>query len=225
MSFVEFETISVDDEKAKELAQILMNEKSLAILKLLQEKTLSLSEIARELDLPLSTVSYHIDKMLKVGLVEVAGKRYGKRLQEVKLYRASPKPILLLPRRMSVKDRILRTFEKIQVISLSIAGLIAYGVYTLSKAAFAPAVQAPKVMKEEIMKNVTQTAVENVTQVMTIQRAPEATTTTTTVTSTTVSTLQKAVTPQLTYLPHIIGIMTFVILFFAFTRWFARRNL
>ena len=68
---MEFETISVDDEKAKELAQILINEKSLAILRLLQEKTLSLSEIARELDLPLSTVSYHIDKMIKVGLVEV----------------------------------------------------------------------------------------------------------------------------------------------------------
>ncbi|MBO8174472.1 MAG: helix-turn-helix transcriptional regulator [Thermococcus sp.] len=222
---MEFETISVDDERAKELAQILMNEKSLAILRLLQEKTLSLSEIARELDLPLSTVSYHIDKMVKVGLVEVVGKKYGKRLQEVKLYRASPKPILLLPRRISVKDRILRTFEKIQVISLSIAGLIAYGVYNLSKVVLTPAGQAPKVMKEELVRNLTQTAVENATQVMTIERVPEATTTTTTVTSTTVPTLQKAVTPQLAYLPYIIGIITFVILFLAFTHWFARRNL
>lgn len=222
MSFVEFETISVDDEKAKELAQILMNEKSLAILKLLQEKTLSLSEIAKELDLPLSTVSYHIDKMVKVGLVEVVGKKYGKRLQEVKLYRASPKPILLLPRKVSIKDRILRTFEKIQIISLSIAGLIAYGVYTLSKAVLAPVGQAPKVMKEELTGNITQTAVENVTRVMTIERVPEATTT---VTSTTVPTLQKAVTPHLEYLSYIIGIITFVILFLAFTHWFARRNL
>ena len=225
MSFVEFETISVDDEKAKELAQILMNEKSLAILKLLQEKTLSLSEIAKELDLPLSTVSYHIDKMVKVGLVEVVGKKYGKRLQEVKLYRASPKPILLLPRKVSIKDRILRTFEKIQIISLSIAGLIAYGVYTLSKAVLAPVGQAPKVMKEGLTGNITQTAVENVTRVMTIERVPEATTTTTTVTSTTVPTLQKAVTPHLAYLSYIIGIITFVILFLAFTHWFARRNL
>lgn len=222
MSFVEFETISVDDEKAKELAQILMNEKSLAILKLLQEKTLSLSEIAKELDLPLSTVSYHIDKMVKVGLVEVVGKKYGKRLQEVKLYRASPKPILLLPRKVSIKDRILRTFEKIQIISLSIAGLIAYGVYTLSKAVLAPVGQAPKVMKEGLTGNITQTAVENVTRVMTIERVPEATTT---VTSTTVPTLQKAVTPHLAYLSYIIGIITFVILFLAFTHWFARRNL
>lgn len=222
MSFVEFETISVDDEKAKELAQILMNEKSLAILKLLQEKTLSLSEIAKELDLPLSTVSYHIDKMVKVGLVEVVGKKYGKRLQEVKLYRASPKPILLLPRKVSIKDRILRTFEKIQIISLSIAGLIAYGVYTLSKAVLAPVGQAPKVMKEELTGNITQTAVENVTRVMTIERVPEATTT---VTSTSISTLQKAVTPHLEYLSYIIGIITFVILFLAFTHWFARRNL
>lgn len=226
VGFVEFETISVDDEKTKELARILMNDKSLAILRLLQEKTLSLSEIARELDLPLSTVSYHIDKMVKVGLVEVVGKKYGKRLQEVKLYRASPRPILLLPRKISVKDRILRTFEKIQIISLSIAGLIAYGVYKLSKAVLIPTGQAPKVMKEGLIRNITQTAVENATQV-TIKKVSEVTTTatTTTVTSTTVPALQKVTTPQLMLLPYIIGIVAFVMLFLAFTHWLVKRNL
>jgi len=128
---VEFETIDVRDEKAKELAQILANETSLLILGLLQEKTLSMSEIARELGIPMSTVSYHIDKMIRVGLVEIAGKKYGKRLQEVKLYRAASKPILLLPRGMPVKKRFLRVFEKIQIISLGIAGLLASGVYVL----------------------------------------------------------------------------------------------
>ncbi|MCD6558572.1 MAG: helix-turn-helix transcriptional regulator [Palaeococcus sp.] len=133
---VEFETIDVGDEKARELAQIIMNDKALSILKLLQEERLSASDISERLDIPLSTVVYHLDKMTRVGLIEVAGKRYGKRLQEVKLYRASPKPILLMPAKTSFKKRVLRTIEKIQVISLSIAGLIAYGVYKLSNALF-----------------------------------------------------------------------------------------
>lgn len=131
---VEFETIDVGDEKARELAQIIMNDKALSILKLLQEENLSASDISERLDIPLSTVVYHLDKMTRVGLIEVAGKRYGKRLQEVKLYRASPKPILLMPAKTSFKRRVLRTIEKIQVISLSIAGLVAYGVYRLSNA-------------------------------------------------------------------------------------------
>jgi len=200
VGFVEFETISVDDEKAKELAQILINEKSLAILRLLQEKTLSLSEIARELDLPLSTVSYHIDKMIKVGLVEVVGKKYGKRLQEVKLYHASSRPILLLPRKISVKDRILRTFEEIQIISLSIAGLIAYGVYKFSKLLLTPSSN---------VQNLTKTVTETVAQAA-IKKVS------------TTPAFQKSVTH--TILPYI-GIVTFVMLFLAFTHWLVKRNL
>lgn len=151
---VEFETISVEDERAKELAQILINDKALSILKLLQEESLSASEVADRLNLPLSTVVYHLDKMSRVGLIEIAGKRYGKRLQEVKLYRASPKPILLMPAKASFKKRILSTIEKIQVISLSIAGFIAYGVYRVVNSLVKP------VGEWDIQGNITQTAEE-----------------------------------------------------------------
>lgn len=140
---VEFETIEVGDEKAKELAQIIVNDKAIAILRLLQEKPYSASEISEKLGMPLSTVVYHLDKMSRVGLVEVAGKRYGKRLQEVKLYRASPRPILLLPAKTSFKKRILRTIEKIQVISLSIAGLISYAFYRMLAGGFGTASTPP----------------------------------------------------------------------------------
>lgn len=150
---VEFETISVEDERAKELAQILINDKALSILKLLQEESLSASEVADRLNLPLSTVVYHLDKMSRVGLIEIAGKRYGKRLQEVKLYRASPKPILLMPAKASFKKRILSTIEKIQVISLSIAGFIAYGVYRVVNSLVKPG-------EWDIQGNITQTAEE-----------------------------------------------------------------
>ncbi|NJE10595.1 transcriptional regulator [Thermococcus sp. MAR1] len=137
---MDYETIDIHDEKAKELAQILMNEKAIAILHLVEDRALSISEISRELDLPISTVSYHIDKMLKVGLIEVAGKKYGKRLQEVKLYRASNRPILLVPRKSvaKVKKKAVLGFERLHVISLGIAGLISAGVYAVSRNLLTP---------------------------------------------------------------------------------------
>jgi DNA-binding transcriptional ArsR family regulator len=127
--------IGVHDERAKELAQILTSDKALAILHLIEDQALSISEIARELDIPISTVSYHMERMLRVGLVEVAGRKYGKRLQEVKLYRASNKPILLLPRKSAanVKKTLFPGFEGLHIISLALAGLVSVAVYAASK--------------------------------------------------------------------------------------------
>jgi len=126
---LECETLDVTDERVRELAQVLASERSMAILRLLRERELSMSEIARELDMPISTVSYHIDKLLRVGLVEVAGKKYGKRLQEVKLYRASSRPILLLPRPTGQRTSSL---DKLRVITLSVAVGLSALVYWLS---------------------------------------------------------------------------------------------
>jgi len=122
--------IEISDETAKLLAQIITNEKALAILHAIEDEPKSLTQIAEELGFPLSTVSYHIDRMLRVGLVEVAGKKYGKKLQEVKLYRASNKPILIVPRREAPKvTKKLSAFEKLHVISLSVASIVSLLVY------------------------------------------------------------------------------------------------
>lgn len=138
---MDFETIDIHDERAKELAQILTNDKAIAILHLLEDRELSISEISKELNLPISTVSYHIDKLTRVGLVEVAGKKYGKRLQEVKLYRASNRPILLVPRKSvsKVRKRPIASLERLHVISLGLAGLVAAGVYSIAAHALSPA--------------------------------------------------------------------------------------
>jgi DNA-binding transcriptional ArsR family regulator len=126
--------IDINDETAKVLAQIITNDKALAILHALEDGPKSISELSTELGFPLSTVSYHIERMLRVGLVEVAGVKYGKRLQEVKLYRASNRPILLVPRRQAVKvTKKLPAIEKLHVISLSIATFISALVYEASK--------------------------------------------------------------------------------------------
>ncbi|HIH73680.1 MAG: Transcription regulator, ArsR family protein [Thermococcales archaeon 44_46] len=198
---MEFEIIDVGDEKAKELAQILTNETSLLILRLLQERTLSMSEIAKELGLPMSTVSYHLDKMTRVGLVEIAGKKYGKRLQEVKLYRAASKPILLLPRGMSVKKRFLGVLEKIQIISLGIAGLLASGVYVLF---------------DRLLQEEPQLAAKNATYA--IERAP----------SPGLEDINETVTPKLVEsspIPYILAILVFMVGFFLISRYLMKKKI
>ena len=127
---MDYEVMDVTDERVRELAQILANERAMTILRLLRERELSMSEIAAELDMPISTVSYHLDKLLRAGLVEVSGKKYGKRLQEVKLYRASSRPILLLPRPAERKSSIL---DRLRVITLSLAVGVSALVYWLAE--------------------------------------------------------------------------------------------
>ena len=127
---MEYETMDVTDERVRELAQVLANERAMAILRLLRERELSISEIAKALDMPISTVSYHVDKLLRVGLVEVAGQKYGKRLQEVKLYRASSRPILLLPRQHGRGKSLI---DRLKVITLSIAAGVSLIVYWVAK--------------------------------------------------------------------------------------------
>ena len=129
---MEYDVLDITDERTRELVQILANDKAVAILRVLQERELSISEISRELNMAISTVSYHIDKMLRVGLVEVSGKKYGKRLQEVKLYRASNRPILLLPSPLEgeKKHHLLNRFK---VITLTLAFGMSSLVYEVAR--------------------------------------------------------------------------------------------
>ena len=206
---MKFETIHASDEKARELAQILLNDKALAILQLLQDGELSISEIASRLDMPISTVSYHIDKMTRVGLVEVAGKKYGKRLQEVKLYRASPKPILLLPGKPQAKKKFLRTFEKVQVISLSIAGLIAMGVYKLVASMVKPAIAAVNQTKPAESQS-------NVSRLFVATKA---------VANTTTSPAHAVKASPHPYLPYIAALGSFIAVFLLLSYYLNKRNL
>ena len=128
---MEYETVDITDERARELAQVLANERAMAILRLLRERELSISEVSRELNMPISTVSYHIEKLLRVGLVEVSGRKYGKRLQEVKLYRTSSRPILLLPR--PAEQGKTPHLNRLRIVTLSLATGISALVYRLSR--------------------------------------------------------------------------------------------
>ncbi|AJC70861.1 ArsR family transcriptional regulator [Thermococcus guaymasensis DSM 11113] len=212
--------IEINDEAAKLLAQIITNEKALAILHAVEEEPKSLTQIAEELGFPLSTVSYHIDRMLRVGLIEVAGKKYGKKLQEVKLYKASNKPILIVPRKDAPKvTKKLSTLGKLHVISLSVASFFSVIVYEILKrllASGASSAGQPQntslIGFEEASKNITTTTVGRLIPSSAEYVISNMTNSTM---STSSSSLPKNVTSGAHggNLPLIVAILTFVIVF------------
>ena len=77
---------SLRNSRVKEVASEISNETGRKILVELYKNSLSISELSNKLGIPLSTAQYHINKLVELGLVKVAGRKIGKRLQDVKLY-------------------------------------------------------------------------------------------------------------------------------------------
>lgn len=219
--------IDINDETAKLLAQIITNEKALAILHAIEDEPKSITQLSEELGFPLSTVSYHIDRMLRVGLVEVAGKKYGKKLQEVKLYRASNRPILIVPRRDAGKvTKKLVTLERLHVISLGLASFLSTLVYIA-----AHRLLGSRPAGETALMNVTNVsfAVENASKFVNTGKGPYTTSSTAISTPVTI-TLDNATmgTHQVgggggNHFPLYLAVLTFVITFLL-SYWLLRRK-
>jgi len=216
---LDYETIDINDERAKELAQILVNEKAIAILHLIEETPMSISEIARKLNLPISTVSYHIDKMMRVGLIEIAGKKYGKRLQEVKLYRASNRPILLVPRKSvaGVEAKTSLRFERLHVISLTIAGLLSTAMYWISAGLIGgnSGTANPTVTTLNVSSHQNTTTVTSMNAPSKMAFPPSTNTSTTSVPTGVASGSPPAQHTGFAHVPIVVAVITFIITFLA----------
>ncbi|MCW4021220.1 MAG: winged helix-turn-helix domain-containing protein, partial [Candidatus Bathyarchaeota archaeon] len=86
-------TFDYDSWQAKLVALELANEVGRAIMKLVSKKPYSATQISKKLGLPISTVMFHLARLETVDLVTVA-RGYGKRLRDVKYYRARSSKIV-----------------------------------------------------------------------------------------------------------------------------------
>ena len=75
--------VSLEEGKAKELAEVITNDTSRKILNYLadQEDVVE-TDLAKELGLPLSTVHYNLQKLVKAGLVATEEFHYSKKGRE-----------------------------------------------------------------------------------------------------------------------------------------------
>lgn len=130
---------SLHSEKAKAIASEISSDAGRRILKELYKTPLSITDLSRKLDLPISTVQYHVNKLIDLGIVRVAQKRFGKRMREIKMYVYEKESIVFLS---SMEKRefefLLKIFltQKLKGSLPKIAALIAMVGLIFSSAEF-----------------------------------------------------------------------------------------
>src|SRR3990167_3827696 len=99
MASKNFLLVSLDESKAKQLAQIVSNDLCRKMLDYLasREKGATESEIAEALGIPLSTAHYNLRQLLQGGIVKAAEFHYSKKGREVLHYSLANKYIIIAP--------------------------------------------------------------------------------------------------------------------------------
>ncbi|MBW3015079.1 helix-turn-helix domain-containing protein [Candidatus Woesearchaeota archaeon] len=133
-----FLLVSLQEDKAKEVAQIITNRTCRKILDFLAENEDSTeSKIAKELKLAISTVHYNLEALRKAKLVESDEFHYSIKGKEVNHYRLASKYIIIAPKSTwGIKEK-LRSILPIGLMTAGAAFVINWlsrGMYKVSSA-------------------------------------------------------------------------------------------
>ena len=102
-----FVLVSLKEDTAKELSQVLASKTCKQILDYLGEKEGTETEIATTLNIPLSTVHYNLQLLKKAKLVSVEEFHYSKKGKEINHYKLENKFIVIAPRTSDTLREIL----------------------------------------------------------------------------------------------------------------------
>jgi len=110
MAEEKFILVSLKEDEAKTLAQVISNNTSRRILDILSDGAATESELAKKLSLPLSTVHYNIQALLKAKLVQADEYHYSKKGKEVLHYSLASKYVIIAPKDApgNLKERLKR---------------------------------------------------------------------------------------------------------------------
>ena len=90
--------ISLDDDRAKYISEVLGNKSCKKILGFLSENESTVSDISKALKIPINTTDYNIKKMIKAGLIEKANFWWSVKGKKMPTYRVSNKKIIISPK-------------------------------------------------------------------------------------------------------------------------------
>jgi DNA-binding transcriptional ArsR family regulator len=160
-----FLLVSLKEDEAKRLAQVISNDTSRKILDFLaSRKDATETDIGKHLKLPLSTVHYNMHALLQAKLVQCDEFHYSEKGKEVNHYSLANKYVIIAPKEAteSLKTK-LRRILPVAAITLAATGLIQlfsrFNTYS-GEETVAP-LQAAFPMAE---KAVADTAVRNIAQ-------------------------------------------------------------
>ncbi len=93
-----FLLVSLEEDKAKKLAQVISNDTCRKILDFLTRKEATETELSTELTLPISTVHYNLKQLVDSGLVVVDEYHYSQKGKEINHYSLANKYIIIAPK-------------------------------------------------------------------------------------------------------------------------------
>ena len=113
-----FLLVSLEEDKAKALAQVLSNDTARKILDFLSKNDLKTeTEISNELKYPLSTVHYNLDLLAKTNLVSTDNFTYSKKGKKIVHYTLSNKYVIIAPKKTEALKEKLRQFLPVITIA------------------------------------------------------------------------------------------------------------
>jgi DNA-binding transcriptional ArsR family regulator len=121
-----FLLVSLKEDEAKRLAQVISNDTSRRIIDLLAgRKDATETDIAKHLGLPLSTVHYNLHALVQAKLVQADEFHYSQKGKEVNHYSLANKYVIIAPKDApeSLRSK-LRRILPVAVLSLAGAGLV-----------------------------------------------------------------------------------------------------
>lgn len=120
--------VSLNDKKAKELAEVISNATSRKILDFLSEKEATATDISKALNIPLSTLNYNLKNLIKNDLIEVKEFKWSPKGREQDIYKVKKKYIVITPGKSEglLFKEALKKIVPVTLIGLILAGGIEY---------------------------------------------------------------------------------------------------
>ncbi|MEM4397620.1 MAG: winged helix-turn-helix domain-containing protein [Candidatus Woesearchaeota archaeon] len=144
-----FLLVSLDEEKAKALAQVLSNDTSRKILNFLSKvEHATETQISKELKIPLSTAHYNLSLLLKADLVSDDHFSYSEKGKEIIHYSLSNKYVIIAPKnKEQIKEKLMKFLPVVFISGIITFGLKYYNIiYTSIYNTFFPIQQQEKMM-------------------------------------------------------------------------------
>ena len=144
--------VSLEEEKSKQLANVLSNNTSRKVLDFLANRNMSETELSDELKMPISTVHYNVQNLLKNNLVEVKDFLYSEKGNKINIYGITNKMIVIVPKGIEIKNMLLTIGFSVVAAGIAYAFTMKYAAETLGiiAAKSAESFAAPMVANEAV---------------------------------------------------------------------------
>jgi len=162
MTNEKFLMVSLEEDKSKELAQIISNVTARKILDFLSENNYCESDISKKMNLPISTVHYNIQALLKNNLIEEKDFLWSEKGKKINIYGLANKLIIIAPK--GQKENFL---DKIKgILPVALIGFLVSGILWLTRRATTSQINEfaseKMVATDAILANLSGVAVEQV---------------------------------------------------------------